>query len=279
MNARSLLFVPASRSERIPKALSSGADAVIVDLEDAVEASAKQSAREALRDFLRQHPADELLVRVNAPDSEYWEQDLELCMRAPNVSGIVVPKAESASDLDTASRTGKAIIPLLETARGFSVLSEMATIKGVVRLGFGIIDLSLDLNVELDTLGGETLLNHCRCQLVMASQVNQLATPLESVVTDINDGERVEKTAHRARQMGFGGMLCIPPRQIESVHAGFRPAEADIHWAIALLQAKTSTDDGAFVFNGKMVDEPVFARARRLLAQAGNSVPNKKSSS
>ncbi|WP_437628953.1 HpcH/HpaI aldolase/citrate lyase family protein, partial [Achromobacter xylosoxidans] len=144
---RTALFVPASRAERIPKALASGADAVIVDLEDAVEHLAKASAREALCDFLGTQPQARVWVRINDASTSWHDDDLKACRGKPTVAGILLPKAESLAQVRHVAQTGLPVIPILETARGILNAAEVAGTPGVARLAFGSLDYGLDLGV------------------------------------------------------------------------------------------------------------------------------------
>lgn len=143
--SRSYLFVPATRIERVPKALASGADSVIVDLEDAVAHSQKQSAREALaRGFPN---AQSVFVRVNGPDTEWFEEDLKVCAEL-GVLGVAVPKAETHEQMRHIAsrlRPGAILFPFVETAKGYGNIQELCSAPGVQRLVFGCIDFQLDL--------------------------------------------------------------------------------------------------------------------------------------
>jgi len=144
---RTALFVPATRPERIPKAIATGADRVIVDLEDAVQENLKEQARDNLERFLSDHPQARILVRVNAPDHWAHAADLEICRRHAGVIGILLPKTESAEHVLTAANTQKPIWPIIESAQGLAELQAIAQAQGVERLSFGSLDLGLDLNL------------------------------------------------------------------------------------------------------------------------------------
>lgn len=268
--ARSLLFVPATRPERIAKALASEADAVIVDLEDAVAPEEKGRARQALDDFLAETPGAQVLVRINGLDSPELEEDLALCARHAGVLGVMLPKAESVAQVERVhAATGKPVWPLIETAGGVLGLPGIARAAGVARLSIGALDLIADLDLVAGASGAETLLDHCRCQLVLGSRAAGLAPPIESVVPDIADLDGVARLATRAVEMGFGGMLCIHPRQLAPIHGAFAPDEAQLAWARRVLAGAEAAGGAAFQLGGQMVDAPVIARARRLLARGG----------
>ncbi len=146
---RSALFVPATRPERIPKALASGADRVIVDLEDAVEEGLKVEARANLRRFLVDTPEARVLVRINAAEHPGHADDLALCRDHAGVIGLLLPKVESAAQVRHAAvASGKPVWPIVESARGLAALGEIAAAAGVERLSFGSLDLALDLDLN-----------------------------------------------------------------------------------------------------------------------------------
>lgn len=265
---RTALFVPGSRPERIPKALASGADAVIVDLEDAVEVSAKDAARANLSAFAAEHPDTPLMVRINDAGSAWFADDLAAARGLPAGSAVLLPKAESAAQAQAAAQAGHPVIPLIESARGIVALAEIAAVKGVSRLSFGALDLGLDLGIAQDTPGAAAVLDQVRFQILLHSRAAGLAAPIDTIFPAIKDEEGLARFAGRARDMGFGGMLCIHPSQVAAVHAAFAPDEADIAWARRVVAAAQETSAAAFRLDGEMVDAPVIARARQILARA-----------
>ena len=263
MAPRSYLFVPADRPERYAKALASGADAVIVDLEDAVAASAKDAARAALAAWL-DGGGSGIAVRINDAASAAFDDDLRLVARA-GVAAVVVPKAERVDDLARvrAAAPSAALLPLIETAAGIARAREIASAPGVARLAFGSIDLQLDLGIEGD--GDELLV--FRSELVLASRLAALAAPVDGVSTAIDDAAALDADTRRARRLGFGAKLCIHPRQIAPVHAAFAPSAAEIAWAERVVAATAQAPGAAVAVDGRMVDRPVLLRAEVLLAR------------
>ncbi len=261
---RSYLFVPGNRPERFAKALAAGADAVIVDLEDAVPTAEKDAARAAVASWLS--PARPVLVRVNAVDTVHFRADLELCRHA-GVAGVVLPKAERLDDPDLLAVTDatKPLLPLIETAQGLWNAPAIARTAGVQRLLFGSIDFQGDLNIRGDD--GDQLL-FFRSQLVWVSRVAGLGSPVDGVTTAINDAALVRADTLRARRLGFGGKLCIHPRQLAVVHAGFAPDAEELAWANRVLAAAAEADGAAVAVDGRMVDRPVVQRAEEILAEA-----------
>ena len=269
---RTALFVPATRPERIPKALASGADAVIVDLEDAVAEDLKALARGHLEEFLAATPDARVLVRINAAGHPQQAEDLALCAAWPGIVGVLLPKVDSAGQVATAAACGKPVWPIVESAGGLAALSEIAAARGVERLSFGALDLGLDLGLASGTAAAERILDQARYALLLQSRLANLAPPLDSVFPDIGNSQGLARFAADARDMGFGGMLCIHPSQVAVVHETLMPSADELAWAQRVVSASVS-GGGVFVVDGHMVDAPVIGRARRLLQRAGQAVP------
>jgi citrate lyase subunit beta/citryl-CoA lyase len=261
MPRRSYLFVPADRPDRYAKALAAGAGAVIVDLEDAVAPEAKVAAREALMHWLSRATA-QVLVRVNASETGWFADDLALCGHAA-VAGVLLPKAERRADLAHASAiaAGRRLYPLIETAAGFDAMRTLANAPGVERLMFGSIDFQVDLGID----GDDDALLAFRSQIVLASRLAGLRAPVDGVTAAIDDAERLRLDAERARRLGFGGKLCIHPKQVAVVERAFAPSEAERDWARRVLDAAERAKGAAVAVDGKMVDKPVMLRARAIL--------------
>ncbi|AJD47732.1 citrate lyase subunit beta [Isoalcanivorax pacificus W11-5] len=263
---RSALFVPASRPERIPRALASGADCVIVDLEDAVATDDKNSARDALAAFLRQHPDSGIAVRVNGCDTPWFSDDLALCRAYPGIRAVVLPKTESARQVTQARTAGLPVWPLIESAAGLLALAEIVRADGVERLSYGGLDLGVDLGLTPGTDGAARMLDAVRYQLLVHARAAGLPAPLETVCTEFNDAATVRRVARLARDSGFAGMLCIHPKQIAPAHDGFGYDAADVAWARRVLDMAAEHHGAAFQLDGRMVDAPVILRAQRIVA-------------
>lgn len=259
--ARSLLFVPADRPERFAKAVDSGAHQVILDLEDAVAPAAKDSARNEVAAWLG--AGRRAVVRINAADTPWFADDLRLVRSLPGAQ-LMLPKAELDSTAQAAAvLKGRPVIALLETARGLAALDALASTPGVARIAFGSVDFSADTGIEDE---GEALAS-VRIRLVLASRVAGLQPPVDGVSVEFTDMQRMQQHALRSRQLGFGGKLCIHPRQVAAVHAAFRPSEADQAWAARVLAAFEASGGAATAVDGKMVDKPVVERARQIVAE------------
>ncbi len=256
--ARSFLFVPATRPERIAKAKASGADAVVVDLEDAVGPHDKHTARQALAEVLS--PDAGVLLRINAAGTTWHADDLAL-LDHPGIAGIMLPKAEDAADVE---RLEKPVVPLIETARGLAAARRVAAASGVVRLAFGTIDLMADLGLPED---GEAMAIY-RAELALASRLAGIAAPIDGITLAIDEPELIAAETRRALAFGFSARLCIHPRQIAPVHAALAPPEAEIAKARRIVAAADASNGGAIRLDGEMIDAPVVRRARAILARA-----------
>ena len=262
--ARSYLFVPGTRAERFAKALAAGAHAVIVDLEDAVPPADKDAARNAVANALS--PAQPLFVRINAAGTPWFDADVALC-RHDGVAGVVLPKAEEAIAIAHVQSVAgeRSVLPLIETARGMWNALALAQAAGVRRLLFGSIDFQLDLRLRDDDLLAY------RSHLVLVSRVAGLQAPVDGVTTAIDDAEALARDAGRARRLGFGGKLCIHPKQVSAVNAAFEPTAGEIAWARRVVEADARAGGAAVAVDGKMVDRPVLLQAREILAAGERS--------
>ncbi|MEX3947979.1 CoA ester lyase [Paraburkholderia sp. EG287B] len=261
---RSFLFVPGSKPERFAKALAAGADAVIVDLEDAVADVDKASARAHVADAARTFVAApvRVLLRINGAGTQWFEDDLSLAV-LDGIDGIVLPKAENAAALTAvAVATQKPIWPIIESAEGVWNALEVARMPGVERLIFGSVDFELDLDCD----GSWDALLHARSRIVLASRVAGIQSPVDGVTVAIDDERQLAHDASKARSLGFGGKLCIHPRQVAAVNAAFSPSADEITKARKIVEAYERAEGGAVSVDGRMVDLPVLLKARRIVS-------------
>ena len=269
--ARSFLFVPATRPERYAKALASGADAVIIDLEDAVAPADKTAARQMLAQAWPGLATDQrvrVLVRLNASGTPWHDDDLAL-LGTLGVLGVVLPKAESATDVEwvaAAMGPGCALLPMIESVAGLDAIDALARSPGVARLVFGNLDFQADAGMACGP--DETELTPVRLALVLASRRAGLAAPVDGVTTGTQDAAQLQGDALRSRRGGFGGKLCIHPSQVAGVNAAFTPSPAELDWARRVLAAFEAAGGGVFSLDGRMVDAPVLLLAQRTLAQS-----------
>jgi len=269
--ARSFLFVPATRPERFAKALASGADAVIIDLEDAVAPADKVAARQALLPhMLALDPAQRsrLLVRINAAGTPWHAGDLAALRElvTHGLGAVMVPKAESVAGLaEVASAAGPcALLPLIESVAGLDAANLLAASPQVLRLAFGHLDFQADAG--LACAADESELVPVRLALVLASRRALLPAPVDGISPGTQDTAQLASDAARGRRGGFGGKLCIHPAQVVVVNAAFTPSAAEIDWARRVVAGFAAAGGGVFSLDGRMVDAPVLLLAQRTLA-------------
>jgi len=266
VSPRSYLFVPGNRPELLRKALASPAEAVSIDLEDAVPQDQKADARARTVEFLSTiEPAgrSRVSVRINAVRTRVAEEDLSAV--AGTGVGIRVPKVEAPGDLDwVAVRAGEApLLATIETARGLVAAPEIAAFPGVVRLGLGGLDLIRDLGCGDDPLA----LLFARSALVVASRAAGLPGPINSVFPQLNDEAGLERHTRHAASLGFGAQSLVSPRQIATVHRVFSPGLAEKAWAIEVLEAFDAAGGQATASaTGEFIDLPVARRAAEVIA-------------
>ena len=271
--ACSFLFVPATRPERLPKALASGADMVIADWEDAVAPADKDAARAALGQAVADLPAADrarVLVRINAEGTPWHADDLRALapLVAQGLAGVVVPKAEHAQVLHAVAQAagpGAALLPLVESVAGLDAVDALAAGPQVARLLFGHLDFQVDAGIACGE--GEEELLPMRMALVLASRRAGRAAPVDGVTVDTQNADRMAADAARAQRMGFGGKLCIHPAQVAVLHGVFDPGEQEVAQARRIVQAMQEAGGGVCTLDGRMVDAPVLRRAERVLAR------------
>lgn len=257
-SARTLLFVPGHRPDRFAKAFSSGADVVICDLEDAVGPERKAEARAAVVAWLDAHP--ETVVRINPPDTEWFGADVEAL--AGRARLIMLPKASTGglATLKNQLSASSRIVALVETAAGVLHAAAIAADPSVVRLALGNVDLGAELDVSPDD---RQALLAARSALVLASAAAGRPRPLDGVTLTVDDVDQVASDMRHAASLGFGGKLCIHPRQVMPTHRALTPTAEQIEMARRVVEAAGEGD--VTVLDGRMLDAPVVLRSRRLL--------------
>lgn len=287
---RSYLFVPADRPERYGKALASGADAVIIDLEDAVAPEAKATARAALLAWAADQPAlaARIWIRINDDTTPWFAADLAL-LRAVQPAGAMLPKAESAAQVAAVAAVlppHAGVIALIETARGVHEVDAVATASRVARLAFGTLDYALDLNLpdaaDLAPQPSQPAIQHDwrglaypASRIAIAARLAGLPPPIAGVTAAINDAAALLADFNLARACGFGAKLCIHPAQIAPVHDALAPTPEQEAWALRVLAVLESGhgSQGAARVDGRMVDRPLLLKARALLAHRNQPAP------
>jgi citrate lyase subunit beta / citryl-CoA lyase len=255
--ARSLLFVPGDRPERFAKAEASGADVVVLDLEDAVAPSAKAEALSHVVAWLG--AGHHALVRINAVGAPTHAAELAAL---PGVT-VMLPKTESAAQVES---IGAPVVALLETPVGIRDADAIAAAEGVVRLALGTVDLGAELGVDPASYAA---MAYSRGRLVVASAAAGLPGPIDGVTVALDDPARLDADLAVSRDLGLTAKLCIHPRQVETVNSGFAPSAEEVAWARRILDA--AAGGGVVVVDGAMVDAPVVTRARRIVERASRA--------
>ncbi len=266
--ARSFLFVPGNRPERFLKAMDSGADAIVIDLEDSVPLHCKDAARTHVCQALPAMPASAcVVVRINSGESALGLEDVQALAGCSQLSGVMVPKCDSEHGLLSVHRmlTQMPLLPIIESAAGYLALPLIARAPKVSRLVLGHLDFMTDVGMEcapdqreLDTL---------RFQIAMCTRAANLNSAVDGVTVSVNDQAILRADTERAVRFGMGGKLCIHPRQIQGVHQAFRPPAAELDWAQRVLAAMAASGGSATQLDGRMIDAPVLMQAQRTLAR------------
>ncbi len=260
-----LLFCPADRPERFAKA-AERADAVILDLEDAVAPAAKAAARGALIDS-DIDPA-RVVVRINPPGTAACDADLATLSQT-DYRTVMVAKCESVKAVRRIDRRF-ALVALCETARGVANAERIAALENVVALMWGAEDLVASLGGTSSRRPGgryRDVARHARSRVLIAAGAHGKAA-IDAVHLDIADLGGLRREAKDAAASGFAATACIHPAQVEVIRAAYRPAAGTVRWARAVLAAAEG-ERGAFAFEGRMVDEPVLRHARAVIVRAG----------
>lgn len=264
--ARTYLFVPGNRPDRFAKALASGADAIVLDLEDAVATEDKAAARDAIARWAAEAaPLDRgrVVVRINEVASPAFAVDLQM-LREAGLLDVMCPKAESPATLRSvrAELPEARVLALVESARGIADIGAIAAAPGVTRLVFGTLDFALDL--DLDIADQSDGLSFAASRMAIASRVAGLPSPVAGVTPQIDDDDRLLADLAWARRHGAGAKLCIHPRQVAPIHDALAPTPQAVDWARRVLAADAASP-GAARLEGRMIDRPVVLQAQRTL--------------
>lgn len=259
--ARSMLFVPGDRPDRFSKAASSGADLIVLDLEDAVAPAQKASARAEIDAWLASGRS--AVVRINGFGTSWYDEDVALV--AAHGCPVMLPKAHDGDQISQLAGQLPAscgVIALVETAAGVLAAGAISTHPAIARVAFGSVDLAGELDVDPEDW--EPML-FARSALVMALAAAGATAPIDGVTT-VLDIAALRRATAAAGRLGFTGKLCIHPGQVSTVNRAFAPSAADVARARRIVGA--AEDTGVTMLDGQMVDKPVVERARRLLAKA-----------
>jgi citrate lyase subunit beta/citryl-CoA lyase len=283
---RTALFSPGNRPDRVEKAIGSGADAVIIDLEDAVPLSEKENTRPIVRTMLDKHPGKRLYVRVNGLATPYCTEDLAavVCI---NLTGILFPKVESPEDIfeidrilfDAEKRSGLEtgiieVMTLCESAKGLEEIYPIVSAKPkhhqVSTVAFGAADYTLDLGIALTREGKE--LEYARSRIPIACRAAGIMPPIDTPwMVDLKDIDGLVADAKKAKAYGFQGKLVIHPNQIQPCHDVFTPTEEEIAKAKKIIDAFEEAERqgrAAIQLEGKFIDYAVVEKAKRVYALA-----------
>ena len=282
MPFRTMLFTPGDHERKVAKVFDAGADAVILDLEDAVAVSEKPKTRALVREALQRPRACLGYARVNGMETPFCYGDL-VALVGPGLDGVVLPKAESADQLKTADwliaalerERGLApgaidLVPIVETAKGQRALGELArATPRVKRLAFGAGDFTLDLGMRWSL--AETELATMRAMLVMESRAAEIEPPIDTVFIHLQETEAFARSAATARDLGFQGKLCIHPSQVEPANGAFTPTSDELAYArkvVAAFDAAEAAGSASIQVEGYFVDYPIVEKARRTVRLA-----------
>ena len=294
--SRSYLFAPGNHARRVEKAFTLGADAVILDLEDAVAVSEKEAARKPVAAALvaKKSAGSRGYVRVNAMGTSFCFRDL-MEVVGKGVDGIVLPKVESAADLhaidwlianlerERGLEVGAIdLIPTIETATGMQRVERILQARGlkpysgtwrVRRIAFGAADYALDLGIMPGDAGEELL--YARQRLVLASRDANFEPPLDSPWFRLKDLEGLRKSIAASRRMGFQGRMCIHPEQVAPVNEGYAPAADEVARAeriVAAFKEAEAKGSAAIQVDGQMIDYPIVREAERVLERSAGAL-------
>lgn len=277
---RSLLFIPGNNPGMIQNAGILGADTIILDLEDAVSLSEKDSARHLVKKAIQSldFGTSEIAVRINPLATAYGQNDLKAMAQA-RPHAIIIPKADEgqvkyiSEFLDAVEASlGQEneriqLIPLIESAHGVEKVSEVIQASNrIVAVLFGGEDYTADMGVKRTLEGDE--IHYARNRIAVAcrfSGIDAIDTPF----TDVDDFEGLQRDTLKARQFGLTGKAAINPRQVGAIHKALAPEEAEIQYALRILEALEMAENegkGVFSLDGKMIDAPIVKRARQTLA-------------
>ena len=274
MARRSVLFSPGDEPDLMRKAPETGADTVVFDLEDAVAPGQKRTARKAVNEVLIDPSFDpdcEVCVRIN-PDREAALKDIERVAAGDSrIDSVMIPKAESATDVDDLSDLLEArgydlsVLAICESAQGILSAEAIAKADRVDAILLGAEDLSADIGATRTVEGSEV--SHARQHVVLAASAAGVDA-IDTLVTDIEATDRLREETEFARKLGYDGKIAIHPAQINVINEAFTPDDDDVEWAQSVLTAAEEakeSEKGVFRVDGEMIDAPLIARAEEIL--------------
>ncbi len=283
---RTALFVPGNRPDRIEKAFGTGADVIIIDLEDAVPLAEKESSRPNVREKVAQFADRMILVRTNALGSDFIKGDLDEAI-VEGVNGIILPKVERADDITKINtllieveknralpKGSIRVFPLIESAAAVQHIYDIVSTKTkpdrIYTVMFGAADYTLDMGIEMTMAGNE--LFYARSKIAIACRAAGIALPVDTpFMIDLKNTEALISDARRAKELGFQGKLVIHPHQVEPCNKIFSPLPEEIKKAEKIIKAFEEAEAAgmaAIQLEGKFIDYPVVQRSKDILALA-----------
>lgn len=263
-----LLYVPADRPDRIRKALASGADGVVMDLEDAVAPDGKERARQHVAELLAGlDPSSQLQVRVNASGTPWHDDDLAMVAGLNPEVGLRLPKSESVEQVQAVGKSAgpRALHLLIESALGVERAYQLACVPHTASLGLGEADLRSELGIS-----SETGLAWIRSRVVVAARAAGLPAPLMSVFPHIKDLEALRLSSMRGRELGFLGRSAIHPAQLPVIVEAFRPTLDEYERAVEVLQCIRSAirggSGGIQLADGSFLDRAMIDESERIVS-------------
>lgn len=276
---KSILFVPANDLRKTEKALQSGADAVTLDLEDAVTYSQKEAARQCLETSLKKKAGKTVFIRINPVDSPYILKDLQ-SVAGLDIDAIMLAKTAGPEDIKKVDwllgllegqqniPTGSVkLIPFIESCLGILKALEIAAASPrIAALALGGVDLSQELGISYPAKSAGLL--QARSALILASRAAELEAPLDTVYPALKDGEGLKREAEIARDLGFQGKLAVHPAQVDIINTAFSPTPEELEYARRVVEAFTASEaagSAVIQLDGKMIEYPIYNRAKKLL--------------
>lgn len=271
------LFSPGDSASKLEKAAASEADVIIADLEDGVAAESKEAARRQTFRFLEARRGGSVrskpvVIRCNAASSPHFDEDMRL-VREGGADGVMIPKCEGADEIRAAAEAAPhaGMIPLIESARGVRQVEAIAAASGRIRrVAFGAVDFALDIGADWSAGGEER--KYAMGQLVLLSRVADLMPPIDAVFPLLHDMDAFVRDAALGKQMGFYGKMVIHPRHIEWARNVYRVPEEELDWCRRAVQLyEASGEAGSVQLDGKLIDLPVYTKAKRVLQAQGTT--------
>ncbi|MGL5742155.1 MAG: HpcH/HpaI aldolase/citrate lyase family protein [Legionella sp.] len=271
--SQALLFTPGNKPERFAKALSSGANGLILELEDAVPPNEKDQARDNVIQFLTtKHPELLTIIRINHITTDAGLPDL-LALKEANIhcDAILYPKTESAEELNIIANIlnlkarNIQLLGLIETAKGLHHLNSIVLNSPVNGLVFGAADFAADVGCQLSW---EALL-YARYQIIQAAALTHIPA-IDSPFFDFANGEQLIAETIKVKELGFKGKLAIHPKQIAPIKQNFAPTQEQVETAKKIIEIFEHAEGKACQYNGQMVDVPVYKHAQQIVQLAEN---------